>query len=148
MPTLSPKQIESPVTQPSALRRLAAHPVVATIVGVFSGGVVIALVEWCGHQLVGPVSLNKPQLIPASMFAFVLLAWVLGSAVAGAVATAWGGARSIWPGVIAGVVLLATAGLNIAAFPHPLWAVAGAVVLMPTAAWWASRGVATRSAPK
>lgn len=128
------------------LRSIVAHPVAAGFIGVLAGGVVIALVEWCAHELLGPVDMRQPASIPVAVFGGVLLAWVLGAAAGGAVATAWGGRRTPWPGVAAGIVLLAAAGLNMAAFTHPAWVVAGAVVLMPAAAWWASRAGLVRAA--
>lgn len=122
------------------ITRWASHPIVAGAVGVLAGGVVIALIEWCGHEWLGPVDMRQPQSIPAGLFGVVLLGWVLGAAAAGATATLWGGRRTPWPGIVAGLVLLAGAGVNMAAFAHPAWVVALAVLLMPAAAWWASRG--------
>lgn len=129
--------------------RWIAHPVAAGLVGVLAGGLVIAVVEWCGHRLIGPVDMRQPQSIPTGLFAFVLLGWVLGAAAAGAAATVWCGRRTPWPGIVAGLVLLLAAGINIASFAHPAWVVAAAVLLMPAAAWWASRaGLAREAAPR
>lgn len=121
------------------IARWIGHPIFAGAVGVFAGGVVIALIEWCGHQLLGPVDMQQPHSIPTGLFGFVLLGWVLGSAAAGAAATRWCGRRTPWAGIVAGLVLLAAAGLNMASFTHPAWVVAAAVLLMPAAAWWTSR---------
>ena len=77
--------------------------------------------------------------VTTPMFLSVLVAWVLGSAVAGAVATRWSDARSALPGAIAGAVLLAGAVSNLFVIPHPIWMAVGAVVLMPLAAYMAAR---------
>jgi hypothetical protein len=78
------------------------------------------------------------------MFASVLVAWILGSAVAGAVATYWARTAGLTLGVIVGLTLLAGAVSTMIAIPHPLWMGAAAVVLMPVAAVLAARATATR----
>jgi hypothetical protein len=111
------------------------HPVIAGVVGVFAGAVSIAVVEWVGHQLLGTVDLHQPAGISTSMFAFVLLAWVTGAAVAALVATVWGGGPSLLPAMVAAGVLVAGSVATLFAVPHPGWMTVGALVLMPTAAW-------------
>jgi hypothetical protein len=115
------------------------HPVAAGIVGVFAGAVTIMLVEWAGHQWLGDGTPPKPGAISASMFASVLVAWVLGAAAAGLVGTAWAGGRSLWPGLAAAAFLLAGSVMTMFAFPHPVWMVVAAPLLMPAAAWLAAR---------
>jgi hypothetical protein len=123
------------------------HPVAAGVVGVFCGALVVALVEWLGHQLLGAADVSRPASITPSMFATVLVAWVAGAGVAALVGTAWCGGRSMVPGLVAAGVLLAGSAATLVAFPHPVWMHVGALVLMPAAAWLAARSrVQPRSA--
>lgn len=115
------------------------HPVLAGIVGVFAGGLVIALVEWLAKQVLGAPDLTRPGGVSAGMFASVLVAWVLGAGTAALVATAWCGGRSRVPGFVAAGVLLAGSVATMAAFPHPVWMMLGAPLLMPAAAWLGAR---------
>lgn len=111
------------------------HPLLAGTVGVLAGALAIALTEWLAHQWLGPADVAKPGAISTPMFAAVLLAWVLGAGTAARVATAWNGGRSRWPGLAAAGVLAAGSVATMVAIPHPGWMVAGALVLMPAAAW-------------
>jgi hypothetical protein len=122
------------------------HPVVAGVIGVFAGALVIALVEWLGHQVLGAADVAQPASITPAMFAAVLVAWVLGAAAAALVATAWAGGRSVVPGLVAAGVLVAGSVATMFAIPHPVWMIAGALVLMPAAAWLAARSTLVRSA--
>jgi hypothetical protein len=115
------------------------HPVISGVIGVLAGALAIALVEWLGHQWLGKADLSRPGAVTTPMFALVLAAWVLGAATAALVATAWGGGRSLVPGLSAAGMLLAGSVATMFAFPHPFWMVAGALVLMPTAAWLGAR---------
>lgn len=115
------------------------HPVIAGVIGVLAGALVIALVEWLGHQWLGKADLARPATISAPMFASVLVAWVLGAGTAALVATAWGGGRSQVPGLVAAGVLVAGSVATMFTIPHPAWMVAGALVLMPAAAWLGAR---------
>ena len=115
------------------------HPVAAGIVGVLAGALTIALTEWLAQQVLGPADLARPATIGPATFAAVLVAWVLGAGVAALVATAWNGGRSLLPGLVAAGVLMAGSAATLLAFPHPGWMVAGAVVLMPAAAWLGAR---------
>jgi hypothetical protein len=67
------------------------------------------------------------------MFVSVLVAWVVGAWVAGTVAAVWSKAASLVTGAVAGGVLLAGAVANLVAFPHPVWMMVAAVVLIPAA---------------
>ena len=115
------------------------HPILAGVVGVLAGGLVIALAEWLSHQVLGPADVARPGAISTPMFASVLVAWVLGAGAAALVATAWNGGRSRVPGLVAAGVLLAGSVATMLAIPHPTWMVAGALVLMPAAAWLGAR---------
>jgi hypothetical protein len=115
------------------------HPVVAGIVGVFAGGLAIAAIEWLGHQWLGPAQPGAAATISDAMFGAVLVAWVVGAWTAGTVATLWAGRRTALPGAIGGLVLLAGSVATMFAFPHPVWVIAGALLLMPAAAWFGAR---------
>lgn len=124
-------------------RSWVRSPVVAGIVGVFAGGLSIFLIESLGHAIFGTASPDDLSSITPAMFASVLVAWIVGSAVAGAVATHWARASSITLGLIAGAVLLAGAVSTMLVIPHPTWMMVAAVVLMPLAALVGSRSVAS-----
>jgi hypothetical protein len=115
------------------------HPLIAGVIGVLAGALVIALVEWLSHQWLGTVDVARPETISVPMFASVLVAWVLGAGTAALVATAWNGGRSLGPGLVAAGVLVAGSVATMFAIPHPGWMVAGALVLMPAAAWLGAR---------
>lgn len=114
-------------------------PVVGVVIGVLAGGLVVFLVEGLGHRLFGTAPPDDLSSVTTPMFLSVLIAWVLGSALAGAVATRWSDARTALPGTIAGAILLAGAVSNLFVIPHPVWMAVGAVVLMPLAAYVAAR---------
>ena len=120
------------------------HPILAGVIGVLAGALVIALIEWLGHQWLGKADLAQPATITTPMFATVLVAWVLGAGSAALVATAWCGGRSLVPGLVAAGVLVAGSVATMLAIPHPLWMVMGALVLMPGAAWLGARSRAVQ----
>ncbi len=122
------------------------HPVIATVVGVFAGGLVIALAEWLSKQWLGAPDLAKPGGISTGMFASVLVAWVLGAGTAALVATAWAGGRSRVQGLVSAGLLLAGSVATMFASPHPVWMIAGALVLMPAAAWFGAQSRIVRGA--
>ena len=110
---------------------------VGGLVGLFAGGVAIMLVESAGHALFGTAAPGDLQSVTLPMFLSVLVAWTVGSAVAGAVATRWSAAGSGALALGMGLILLAGAVANMFAIPHPVWLMVAAVVLMPGAAWTA-----------
>ncbi len=122
-----------------ARRNWLRSPIVGGVVGVFAGGLTIFLLEAVGHALFGTADPSDLSSVTTAMFAAVLVGWVLGSAVAGALATYWAQATKPTTGVVVGLVLLAAAGSNMLAFPHPVWMIVSAVVLMPAAATIAAR---------
>jgi hypothetical protein len=121
------------------MRTWYSSPIVAGIIGVFAGGLAIMLLEAAGHALFGTADPNDLSTITSPMFASVLVAWVVGCYVAGTVATLWTGRSTATPGIIASLVLLGGAVMNLVAFPHPIWMAAAAFVLMPAAAIMAAR---------
>lgn len=116
--------------------------VVGVVIGVLAGGLTVFLIESLGHALFGTGDPTDLTAITTPMWVSVLVAWILGSAVGGGVATYWGPGSTVRAGGIVGVVLLAGAVANMFAFPHPAWMIVGAVVLMPLAALGAARSVA------
>jgi hypothetical protein len=120
------------------------HPVIAGLIGVFAGALAITLTEWLAHQWLGQADMAKPATITTPMFVSVLVAWVLGAGTAAWVATAWCAGRSVWPGLVAAGVLAAGSVATMFVIPHPGWMIAGALVLMPAAAWLGARSRALR----
>jgi hypothetical protein len=122
------------------------HPALGGLIGVFAGALVIALVEFSAHRVVGTADVRQPGTITTPMFASVLVAWLAGAATAGLVATRWSGARSRWPGLLAAGVLLAGSVATMLAIPHPGWVMTAAVLGMPAAAWLTTRPATNASA--
>lgn len=120
---------------------------VAGLVGGFAGGIVILLLESAGHRLLGTAGPGDLAAVTPAMFASVLVAWLVGSAVAGALATYWARASTVGLGAVVGVVLLGGAVANFIAFPHPMWMIVAAVVGMPAAAVWAASRALKATAP-
>jgi len=114
-------------------RSWVRSPVVGGILGVFAGGLVILLLEWAAHRLFGTADPSDVSSVTGAMFGSVLLAWVVGSWVGAAVASYWSKAKSVWPGVAVGLVLLAAAMSNMLVIPHPMWLMVSAVILVPGA---------------
>lgn len=115
--------------------------VVGGLIGAFAGGLTVFLLEGLGHRLLGTADPTDPSSITAAMFASVLVAWIVGSAVAGATATYWARSTTLTLGLVVGLILLAGAVSNMLVIPHPLWMKVGAVILMPLAAVLAARAV-------
>lgn len=120
--------------------------IVAGVVGVFAGGLVIFLLESLGHRLFGTADPTDLSSVTGPMFASVLVAWVVGSGVAGGLATHWAGVWTQTLGLVMGLILLAAAASNMLVIPHPVWMMVAAVVLMPLAALLAARFVIRRRA--
>lgn len=123
-------------------RSWVRNRLVAGVIGVFAGATTIMLVESLGHTLFGTADPGDLASITVPMFLSVLVAWILGSAVAGGLATYWARATTLVLGTVMGLILLAGAVSTMMAIPHPLWMMVAAVVLMPAAALVAARGVA------
>lgn len=117
----------------------ARSPFVGGVIGVFAGGLTIFLMEALGHALFGTADPADLASITSAMFGSVLVAWIVGSAVAGAAATLWARSTSLVLGAVVGLVLLAAAVSNMLVIPHPVWMMVAAVLLMPAAAITAAR---------
>ena len=66
------------------------------LVGLFSGGLVVLLLEYVGHNFLGTADPGDLGAITTAMAAWVLGAEVMGSAVAGGMATYWHRLKSNW----------------------------------------------------
>ncbi len=126
----------------TAPRHWSRHPVLSAILGVFAGMLTIALIEWVGHQAMGTANAPEPAKASSAMFGLVLIAWLAGAAVSAWVAGRWNASGRPTAGVCAALVLWAATGLTLWMVPHPIWAAAAALLLMPAAGWLA----ATRAA--
>ena len=129
-----------------AQRSWVAHPVMGGIVGIFAGGLTVMLLEALGPAMFGTPDPNDLSTVTTPMFAWVLVAWIVGAAAAGYVATQWTGARSIWPGTISALVLFGGSVATLFAIPHPVWMTVATIALMPAAGWLAASSRVTRTA--
>lgn len=120
------------------LRRWITSPVAGAVIGVFAGGLTILLVEAAGHRLFGTADPADYSSVTTPMFVSVLVAWIVGSFVAGTVSTTWSKTSSLVPASIVGVILLAGAVSNMFVIPHPVWMMVSAAILMPGAAIYAA----------
>ncbi len=133
----------------------------AVLSGVFASGLTVAAIEMLGHSLFmngAPMpSTNDPETVKAyaeslgfGALASLLVAWCAGAYIGtmvairaaralGSISTVdrlVGGVERMMSLVIGGFVL-ASAAMNFLQFPHPLWLMISAVVLIPVAAWLA-----------
>lgn len=120
-------------------KKLLSSPTAGGIVGVFVGGLTVLLLEAAGHALFGTADLNDLASVTPSMFASVLVAWIVASWFGATVATVWSKGRTVVPGLAVGIVLLAGSVSNFFIIPHPVWMIIAAVVLMPAAAYLGAR---------
>ena len=120
-------------------KKVVTSPVAGGVVGVFVGGLTVLLLESAGHTILGTEDPNDFASVTTPMFAAVLVAWIVAAWLGATVATIWSKGRTLVPGLVVGVILLAGSVSNFFLFPHPLWMVVGAVVLMPLAAYLGAR---------
>ena len=124
----------------------------ATIGGVIIGVIIVVVAETIGHLVFSPpegTDLKDPEQLKAIMADIpigakiaVLIAWGLGT-FGGGVSAVLMSARKSWPAGVVALVMLAAAGATLFAIPHPIWMVAGTLIV--TAIAWLS---ATRFAAK
>lgn len=114
-------------------------PVLGGVLGAFAGGLTVLLLESAGHLLVGTGDPTAPGTITFPMFLSVLVAWIAGCWIGAAVATYWSRGRSLVPGIVVGLLLVGGAASNMIAFPHPVWMMVAAFVLMPLATFLGAR---------
>lgn len=126
--------------------------VLGVVVGVLVGGVTIAMVQMLGHQ-VYPVTVNIDfndkeamatfmQSLPTGSLLFVIVAYIVGSVVAGAVAAFIGRGARVRHALVAGAFLLIAGIINLMAIPHPLWFNLLTILVFLPAAWLGGRLVA------
>ena len=121
-------------------RKWVTSPLMGGIIGSFAGGLTVLVLESAGHRIFGTVDPTDLASVTTPMWVSVLVAWVVGSWVGGAVATAWSKTTTLVVGTVVGLVLLAGAMSNMFVIPHPVWMMVLAVVLMPGAAILAAKG--------
>lgn len=126
--------------------------ILASIAGVVIAGITVGLVESLGHMIFPPpegLDLNNPDdletlmtVIPLGAKIAVLVAWFVG-ALAGILAAGWIGRGTI-PGWVVAAFMLIASVVTTQMFPHPIWMIAGAVVLPIIAKLLADRLIAKR----
>jgi hypothetical protein len=104
--------------------------IIATVVGVISGGIAIWIFELIGHIIfplnfdIDPTNLDEMKLlmfkIPVKSMIAVILAHVLGIIV-GMYAATFVEKESFTPLYIVGGLLMLGSVLNLVAIPHPKW---------------------------
>lgn len=121
--------------------------ILGIVIGVAIGIGVVMVGDYINHRLWPPppeVQITNPESIRAYMQSAPItsllglpVTWTL-AAFAGAFAGAKIGARR-WVGWVAGGVLFALTGLNLAFIPHPLWMLIAAIICVPLAAWFGGK---------
>ena len=112
--------------------------------GVIAGAVIVALVEWVGHQMYAPppgIDFSDPDAVRAMMkeiprgaLVMILVAWALGTFVGGWVAAHFATTAPLRAALIVGVVLLLFGVMTMVSLPHPLWFwVVGIILFLPAA---------------
>ncbi len=102
--------------------------VLVVLLGVVVGGLIVALLEWAGHQVFPlPAGLNGAEALAAywqqapEALLFVLLAWFFGT-LDGAMLAAWLAPSHPWRHAVAVTVILAlAASATLSMLPHPFW---------------------------
>ncbi len=128
------------------------RPVIGLLAGVLAGLVVTMGIDALAHALYPPppgLDLKDTEglalLVKQTPKAIaVLVAWGLGVFVGASVAFRLAQGAE-WPGWAVGFTLLAGAGWTLLRIPHPLWLSVMAILLMPLAAYAASRLFVTRA---
>ena len=119
--------------------------VLGLLAGLVVAGLTIFVIEALGHAVYPPppgIDPRNPEslrsiiaTLPAGAFAFVLLAWLLGSVAGAWTAVRMVGRRWLWPGLAVGAIVLAGVVYNMMALPHPTWMLPVALLGVPAATW-------------
>jgi len=127
--------------------------VFATIGGVLIGVAIVFGAEIVGHMIYPPpegTDLRDPEQLRAIMSEIplgakiaVLVAWGLGT-FGGGVAGVLMSGRKAWPAGVVALVMLAAAGFTLFTIPHPMWMVAGTLVVT-TVSWFLATRFAANS---
>lgn len=121
--------------------------VLGVILGAALGIAVVALGDYLNHRFFPPppdIQVTNPEAIRAWMAEAPIMS-LLGLPVTwtiAAFAAAFAGAKiaaRTWAGWIAGGLIFAATGLNLALIPHPLWMLIAALVFVPLAAWFGGK---------
>lgn len=121
----------------------------AIFAGMVAGVITVGIVETAGHALFPPpagMDVTNPEILKSMMSQLplgakltVIVAWALGSLVAGLVAGRIAGTDGLIPALIAGSFLLAGGIYSLVTIPHPVWmAVLGVALPLPMA-WLGSK---------
>jgi len=117
--------------------------ILGVIIGVVIGFLLVMGGDMLNHALWPPppeVQVTNPDSIREYMATAPIMS-LLGLPVTwtiAAFAAAFAGAKigtHAWVGWIAGALILAATGLNLALIPHPLWMLLAAIVFVPLAVW-------------
>lgn len=120
----------------------------AVLAGMIASGLVVAAIEMLGHSLfMGSAAMpssNDPLAVQAyaeglnfGALASLLVAWCAGAYIGSMVAIRIAkGAERVTTLLVGGFILAATV-MNFFQFPHPIWLMVGAIVLIPVASWLA-----------
>lgn len=124
--------------------------ILAVVAGVVAGSLVIGVVEKLTAEKV-PEGLdfnNKEVMVeyiknlPARAFAFLLVAYFLGSVAAGYVANLIARSTGKKPALTAGLILFLAGVMNLVAIPHPMWFAITSSLVYFAGAWIGGRLVA------
>lgn len=117
--------------------------VLAVVAGLVVGMITLGLVEGLGHLIFPPpegLDMTNMEVVaeylktaPIGAILWVMLAWIIGSFVGGAVATMIGKEFGRMPAYIVGGVLTLSGILNLVMVPHPSWFWMAILVFIPSA---------------
>jgi hypothetical protein len=121
-----------------------ARNILAILVGLISGIVAISLLEMLGHSLFLPPETMPGgaadgqdeaffELVSSSMLIAILGAYILGSFMAGLVCVFIG--KKIELSILVGALLTIAGVINLSMLPHPVWFVAGSLIVYAPMAW-------------
>ena len=128
------------------------HPVLrrilAAIAGVIVSGIVIAAIEYLGHSLFLGQSVmpdvndeaavrDYAAQLPLGALVSLLVAWTAGTYAGSFVACRIAQTRVHLSAIAVGLFVLLATVMNFFQFPHPMWLMIGAFLLIPVASWLA-----------
>lgn len=121
--------------------------ILGVLLGVAVGFGLVMVGDTLNHMFWPPppdLQVTNPEAIrdylataPVTSLLAMPVSWTIAAFAAALVAAAVG--KHIWAGWIAGGVILAGTGLNLAFIPHPLWMLIAAVIAVPLAGWIGAR---------
>ena len=125
----------------------------AAIAGLFTGFVLIYLIEMLGHAIYPPpanLDFSNPDAIrpyiatlPIVALLFPMFAWFAGTFAGSIVASIIGDAKPwIYPALVGGLIFSATVA-NLIAIPHPMWFSIISLIGIIASAWLSTRVAVT-----